>query len=605
MSQPPIRSAQLDSSDFSTIVESSLGAAVEVSNLKVSETLVYSGSPLAWRNMLTSTGVGVGDGLNTTGGSPVGSQVLSVDSTVARTDITTETFTFAGAVSLNLNDTSQAADEDIWRVGVSGSQFLINTRTDADGAGNNAIVIDRTGTVVDSVTFPRPIIATRTGTGTSTAIQIQAAIPTLLWNDTDATANEGIWDIVSASASSSLDFRTRTDAHGSGANWLSVVRSGTTVTSIDFTGTTMTLNGLPVVFGSPSGGGIGDALLAGSPITTINNDSFAVNQALRVIGSPTTNLADIEFATDGSGFKNLTIDGKFSGPQFVQIEGFNTGLKLGDDNAQMMFGAENDAYISWGDATEHWNFNHVLTGGGGHTSFLSQGVAHLTMEWFGSPGTISINNGHGLRIQDTTDSDHAYFKHNGTDFVTEFVNTGSWNIDGLGGSPSTGGINVDGRGLLQGAPDSGGAGKQILRSIRFVVGAGSVAGTNLDIQLVNQTDGSYNIPSVAVANDMPVDTRDGDWELDASGVILSLHMDENVIGIVSTEVTLAIWNGASTTVQYYITTAIDQGAGSPSVNHIEFTAFPQGSNVAASWPGTVTNTINDQVRIQLTYVTSN
>ena len=84
--------------------------------------------------------------------------VFSVDATVARTNIATETFSFAGALSLNLTDTTQAADEDVWRISNSGGQFLISTRTDADGVGNNAIVIDRTGTTVDSITTGAPLI---------------------------------------------------------------------------------------------------------------------------------------------------------------------------------------------------------------------------------------------------------------------------------------------------------------------------------------------------------------------------------------------------------------------------------------------------------------
>ena len=102
---------------------------------------------------------------------------------------------------------------------------------------------------------------------------------------------------------------------------------------------------------------------------------------------------------------------------------------------------------------------------------------------------------------------------------------------------------------------------------------------------------------------MPVSTRSGDWELDSSGVILTMHLTEDVIGILGTETTLAIWNGASTTEHYYITTKIDEGVGSPSDKNIEFTVFLQGSNIASSWL-TVCSTINDQTRIQCTFVTS-
>ena len=268
MPQPKIRSDQLNSGDFGTITSDglteALGAPVAIgSPIANGESLTFDGTN--WTNSSGGgSGVTAGDGLGSTGGSPVGTQVLSVDSTVARTDVTTETFSFAGAVSLNLNDTSQGADEDIWRVGVTGSSFVISTRTDADGAGNSAITFARTGATVDTVTIPAPTHLTATGTGTSSALHLSSNAPTLVFNDNDAAVNAGIWDITSGT--NQLLFRTRTDVHGTGATGLTVNRSGTAVGALAFTGTSMTFNGLPVIVGgSPYvGGGAGDG--AGSPI---------------------------------------------------------------------------------------------------------------------------------------------------------------------------------------------------------------------------------------------------------------------------------------------------------------------------------------------------
>ena len=363
MPQPQIRAQQLNSDDYNVIVEGALGATLVISSpILEGQTLTYAGSPLAWRNAVGGGGAGsvvAGDGLDSTAGagSPF-SGTFSVDSTVARLNVALNDYTFGGTVSLNLTDTTQSADEDTWRISNVGGQFTIATRTDVDGAGNNAIVIDRTGTTVDSVTSAAPVFITASGTGTSSGLQLNSNVPTIVFNDGDATASEGIWDITSTSASSALEFRTRTDAHGSGVTWLSVVRSGTTVTNIDFIGTSMTFNGVEVAVGSPVGsggggdpdqniwlnmdadsggpiaanttsdtftitggagistaisgdvvtitntGGVGSpvdpsvAILAGSPVTIINANSFAVNQTLRGYDSGNTDY--IEMLHDGS-----------------------------------------------------------------------------------------------------------------------------------------------------------------------------------------------------------------------------------------------------------------------------------------------------------------
>jgi len=212
MSQPKIRSLQLGS-DFLKITGRAFGAPIVIDNPSSGEVLTYSES--AWRNL---------------------PQTILVEK-----DVTPETFTLAGDVSLNLNDISQGNDESIWLVGTTESNFIIATRTDVDGTGNNALVINRTGATVDSITLSSSLISLANGTGTSSAIQLQSNTPTLLWNDLDAVANESVWDITT-SASSALEFRTRTDSHGTGTTWMQVIRSGTKVTKINLDAISVTIN---------------------------------------------------------------------------------------------------------------------------------------------------------------------------------------------------------------------------------------------------------------------------------------------------------------------------------------------------------------------------
>lgn len=76
----------------------------------------------------------------------------------------------------------------------------------------------------------------------SALVEIQNAAPRLMIDETDAASNERIYDF--ASSAGQLLGRTRTDADGAGATWLTVDRTGTTVDSIVLAATAITLNGV-------------------------------------------------------------------------------------------------------------------------------------------------------------------------------------------------------------------------------------------------------------------------------------------------------------------------------------------------------------------------
>lgn len=67
-------------------------------------------------------------------------------------------------------------------------------------------------------------------TAVSTAYNAQATTPIFRLIETDAPANEQIWDMVGSTGN--LSFRTRTDVDGVGVTWLGVTRTGTTVDDI-------------------------------------------------------------------------------------------------------------------------------------------------------------------------------------------------------------------------------------------------------------------------------------------------------------------------------------------------------------------------------------
>ncbi len=248
MAQPKVRGNQLDPITLLKPVHGCITCILDgdiiVSNPKIGEALVYCGEPLAWRNNPSSGGVIVEDGLKTSGVSPDAVQVISVDDTVARLNESLNTFASDDVVALSLSNTNGKADTKTWRIANNNGQFVISTRTDEDTSGSNALVINRIGVTVKSVTVPVPLHLTSKGNGKASALQLNSPNPTIVLNDTDAIASEGIWDITAAPKT--LEFRTRTDAHGTGATWLEVVSSGTTVKQINLKAASVTINGKDV-----------------------------------------------------------------------------------------------------------------------------------------------------------------------------------------------------------------------------------------------------------------------------------------------------------------------------------------------------------------------
>lgn len=133
------------------------------------------------------------------------------------------------------------------------------------GTGNNVLSASPTltGTVIAAAaTLSGVLTLNATGTGTSSALLMSAAAPTATWVASGAGSNEKVWDLTFGNTT--MDFRTRTDAHGAGVTWLGLTRTGTSVTTAHFrvdsvgTSTILTLDGANVLRGgSTTNGAIG------------------------------------------------------------------------------------------------------------------------------------------------------------------------------------------------------------------------------------------------------------------------------------------------------------------------------------------------------------
>ena len=72
-------------------------------------------------------------------------------------------------------------------------------------------------------------------------LELEAAAPRLIVDETDAASNERIYDF--ASSAGQLLGRTRTDADAAGATWLTVDRTGTTVDSVALSASALSIAG--------------------------------------------------------------------------------------------------------------------------------------------------------------------------------------------------------------------------------------------------------------------------------------------------------------------------------------------------------------------------
>lgn len=113
---------------------------------------------------LTSANVVTIGGTNAVGVSS--SSPLTLDNGSASTDMLIVQGT---TPTINIYDDDQGSDAGYWRLASAGGSFLLQTRTDANGAGVNALSITRSGTAVTGFTFGTLIASSGSIKSTSTS----------------------------------------------------------------------------------------------------------------------------------------------------------------------------------------------------------------------------------------------------------------------------------------------------------------------------------------------------------------------------------------------------------------------------------------------------
>ena len=118
----------------------------------------------------------------------------------------------------------------------------------------------------------------KSGGGTSAATLLSSAAPATAWTETDAAADNKLWDLLANGEQ--LVGRVVNDANSIANNWLTVDRTGTTVDSVTFTGQVISASsgkGLSVKEGANCKQGTA-TLVAGA--VTVANTSVTANSRI-------------------------------------------------------------------------------------------------------------------------------------------------------------------------------------------------------------------------------------------------------------------------------------------------------------------------------------
>lgn len=183
---------------------------------------------------------------------------------------------------------------------LAGAGTRLVTSTSA-GLLGNATTIAGAYTWSNAATFSSTISANGTitgsasGTGVASAFVAASTIASYAWNEIDAGSDAKIWDVVANSET--LAFRTRTDAGGTGASWLTVGRTATAITSIALAGPVSMSSTLSVTGAQTNSNDItlSRSNAGGNATLTVANSSNTASSRARVLIQTAGSTADDPF----------------------------------------------------------------------------------------------------------------------------------------------------------------------------------------------------------------------------------------------------------------------------------------------------------------------
>lgn len=148
----------------------------------------------------------------------------------------------SSAPALRFRESDAAVDNRLWQVYSDSEQLRFSALNDAVSLETIWLTVDRTGTTIDTVVFPNGSVGCRGGivgavdtASTGVVLGVEGAGGAVVFTASGGVANGKRWDIVNNPAGT-LDFRAVNDAYTVGNSFMTVTKSGATITDITMGG---------------------------------------------------------------------------------------------------------------------------------------------------------------------------------------------------------------------------------------------------------------------------------------------------------------------------------------------------------------------------------
>lgn len=138
----------------------------------------------------------------------------------------------AALPSLWLKETDAAANNQLWVIRANAEQLSIAVSNDDGSTVTNFLSVERTGTTVDSLTIDTQANVTRTSSGVTGGLQVQAGLPAIWLKETDAAANNQLWTF--RANAEQLSMAVSNDDGSTVTNFMAVDRTGAVVDGVAF-----------------------------------------------------------------------------------------------------------------------------------------------------------------------------------------------------------------------------------------------------------------------------------------------------------------------------------------------------------------------------------
>lgn len=253
--------------------------------------------------------------------------------------------------------------------------------------------------------------------------QISGTAPVRRWNESDAAANNRLWDIIASGED--LNFRVLTDALVA-TNWLTITRTAGVVDAITLAATTITSSGQHVFTATGSSGAV--QINNTAPILAwFESDAAAANRSWRAIANG--EQFSLQASADDFSTSTSWVDVNRTGTTIDTVNFANGTLQYG--GLEVGYRGLTSRNFSGSDSTASTDNGKAVqyTGSGGHTFTGDGDIA--------SPGLVTVFNGGSGTL--TIAASGSLFWFNGSGTISSGSRTMA--VGGVATMTATGGGN--------------------------------------------------------------------------------------------------------------------------------------------------------------------